>query len=303
MFSLTHIRASWGGGTRRSRISGRPASTPGRRPARRAPDEGVVHSVREPVVIRARDDMGVQVADVPERRDLGLPVEDVEPVAAEEREAARACQAVPQLLERNRCVLLSPLAQQIDHLAVDANPRLREAGRELVEQSAGQPLERGLSRQRAVHDLLERRVRVGADEQSERVDSLRVPARSGEALEHEARVRRARDEDRGLTLVEAGGEVRGDGIGKLVGLGVDLRRMGRRRLGPGETHRRSVGGIPDGRGPALCAKSSGMGTLIERLKQLYALGGGRGANRPAGSGRRARPVRSPSGGWPRPGSR
>ena len=36
-------------------------------------------------------------------------------------------------------------------------------------------------------------------------------------------------------------------------------------------------------GAGSCAKSSVVGTLIERLEELYMLGGGRGANRPAGS--------------------
>ena len=78
----------------------------------------------------------MRAADLGQGRDLRLAVEDVELVAAEEREAATQREAVPELLEQDGSVGAAARTEQIDHLAEDPGRAVREAGRELVEQCA-----------------------------------------------------------------------------------------------------------------------------------------------------------------------
>ena len=185
-------------GTRRSRSSGPTSEYTWPRPARRARRRGR-RRPRARAVRRRRS--GRHGCAGGRRRGASRPATAGRRGRGGSRRAARSGACAPDgstVLERHRCLLLSALAEQVDHLAEGANPTLREASRELVEQAADQPLERGLARKRAVHDLIERRLRVAVRSSPSLSIRLRVPTQRGEALEHEARVLRGRDEDRRL---------------------------------------------------------------------------------------------------------
>ena len=141
MFSLTHISASSETGTLvSSLLADQEVDLPGFFVAENLL-EREVHRLRQTRGVVRGQDVGVRAADVSQRAQLSCAVENVDPVGAQQREAALRQGVVPDLLQRG-CRFRQPsLAEDVHHLAEDARPPVRGALCNCVEQPADDLLE------------------------------------------------------------------------------------------------------------------------------------------------------------------
>src|SRR5918994_6444485 len=193
--------------------------------------------------------MRVHAADVGERLHLRRPVEEIDAIAAKQREVSSSRQTVPELFELHGRLTLAALAEDVDHFAEGTDATTGEACCQLVEEAAGHALERGRRRVRSVHEVTQGRLGVDREEQAELLDSRCVPPQRSESVRDEVRVLFGRDHDGRLSELEPGRDVLRNRLGELLVLDVDLCGVSRRYVGPGNAHRGSVEGIPAGRGP------------------------------------------------------
>jgi hypothetical protein len=164
--------------------------------------------------------------DLRQHRGLGLQIEDVELVRAEQRALAVLEEPVPELLDRDRGPLVPALEEDVDHLAEGADGLLRETGSHLIEDPAHGFLEAVGRRDDAVHERRKGLFCVAAREQASGLQLVGVRADSRAKC---VPVLGGSDHDRGLAGAKAGVEELADRRGQLVELRVDLHSvLGRR---------------------------------------------------------------------------
>ena len=98
--------------------------------------ERLIDRRREPRRLLHGAGVRVHAHDLGERAALDVELEDVEVVAAEEREGARLGELVPELLECDRRRLLPAPPEHVDHLAEGPDRPAGEARARLVHEAA-----------------------------------------------------------------------------------------------------------------------------------------------------------------------
>jgi hypothetical protein len=195
--------------------------------------------------IRGRHDVRVQPADLRQRRALCRAIEDVEVIAAHQREAPGARQLVPELLQGHRGVQPSLLAEEVDHLAERPDLPPRKAVRDSVQDTSDDALERRLRRPLGLHELGQRVRRIEDGEQPARLERLELPARGLQPCGEARPVVGCGQDHRGVADLEPGAEVLGHRHRQLLDVAVDLDAVSRRpghahEIGPAERHQRSL---------------------------------------------------------------
>src|SRR5829696_789938 len=164
--------------------------------------------------------MRVRAADVRQRVTLTVRFEDLELVAAEEREATFRRERVPALLELDRRAQMPAPVEQVDHLPEDARGAtvLLDPVQQLLDDTIETAVDRALRVDQAVECLL----RVGDMKQAGSLGLPETPATRLQPLADELEVGRRHNEDGGIVAFEARSHIGRDGVRQLGRLAVDL---------------------------------------------------------------------------------
>ena len=160
-----------------------------------------------------------------QRLELRLRIEDVEAIAAQERDLLSPGDVVPESLELVGDVRVAPTTEHIDHLA--EHPRLHpRATLDAVEHVGDGALELPAVEPVRADDPRQRLLRIRHDEEACALGVPKPPAARVEPLGEQAHVLGRGDEHARLVALEPRHEVRGDGVREVNGVLIDLHTVG-----------------------------------------------------------------------------